>query len=46
MIALAGIEKTDSHWPELLEGEGLRVLKIEVPAMGVGIIEAVLASND
>ena len=46
MIATAGIERTDRHWRELLEGVGLRVLNIEVPAMGDGIIEDVLANND
>ena len=46
MIATAGIERTDRHWRELLEGVGLRVLNIEVPTMGDGIIEAVLANND
>lgn len=46
MIAIAGLERTDKHWRKLLEGVGLRVLKIEVPLMGDGIIEAVLADTN
>ena len=46
MIAIAGIERTDEHWRKLLEGVGLRVLNIEVPSMGDGIIEAVLADTN
>ena len=45
MIAIAGIERTDEHWRKLLEGVGLRVVKIEVPVMGDGIIEDVLADT-
>ena len=46
MIAIAGIERTDEHWRKLLEGVGLSVLKIEVPEMGDGTIEAVLAGTN
>ena len=46
MIAIASIERTDEHWRKLLEGVGLRVLKIEVPLMGDGIIEAILADTN
>ena len=46
MIAIAGIERTNEHWRKLLEGVGLRVLKIEVPVMGDGIIEAVLVDTN
>ncbi|CAF9941853.1 MAG: hypothetical protein ALECFALPRED_009355 [Alectoria fallacina] len=45
MITLAGIERTDGHWRKLLEGVGLKVLYIEVPLMGDGVIEAVLADG-
>ena len=46
MITLAGIERTDRHWRSLLEGVGLKVMNIEVPPMGDGIIEAVLGNKD
>lgn len=45
MITLAGIERTDGHWRKLLEGVGLKVLYIEMPLMGDGVIEAVLADG-
>ena len=45
MIAIAGIERTDEHWRKFLEGIGLRILKIEMPLMGDGITEAVLADT-
>lgn len=45
MIALAGIERTDPHWRELLEGVGLRVVRVEAGGMGDGIIEAVLSQE-
>ena len=45
MITLAGIERTDRHWRELLEGVGMKVVNIKVPLIGDGIIEAMLADK-
>jgi hypothetical protein len=44
MMALSGIERTERHWKELLEVEGLRVTKIIPPQDGRGnsVIEVVL----
>ncbi|KAL6716758.1 hypothetical protein ACLMJK_006326 [Lecanora helva] len=43
MIAIAGIERTKTHWQTLLEGVGLTVKSVQTPFMWDGIIEAVLA---
>jgi hypothetical protein len=44
MMTLSGIERTERHWRELLEGEGLQVTNILPPKDGKGdsIIEVVL----
>ncbi|KAL9032318.1 MAG: hypothetical protein Q9214_008018 [Letrouitia sp. 1 TL-2023] len=42
MMTLAGIERTERHWRKLLHRVGLKVLDINVPPIGDGIIEAVL----
>lgn len=44
MMALSGIERTERHWKQLLEVDGLRVTKIIPPQDGRGdsIIEVVL----
>jgi hypothetical protein len=44
MIAISGIERTERHWRELLEGEGLEFKRILAPKSGRGnsVIGAVL----
>ncbi|TVY82819.1 Demethylsterigmatocystin 6-O-methyltransferase [Lachnellula suecica] len=44
MIALSGIERTERHWRELLESEGLEVKRIlpSKPGRSDSVIEAVL----
>ena len=42
MMPLAGIERTDRHWRELLQSVGLKVVKMEFVEIGDGIVEATL----
>ena len=46
MIPIAGMERTDGQWRKPLEGVGLRVVDIQMPLIGDGIIEAVLADEE
>ncbi|KAF7874755.1 hypothetical protein EAF04_001930 [Stromatinia cepivora] len=46
MMPLSGIERTEKHWRMLLEGEGLKVVKVQWPVAAGGsrdcVLEAVL----
>lgn len=46
MMPLSGIERTEKHWKMLLEGEGLKVVKVQWPTAVVGsrdcVLEAIL----
>jgi hypothetical protein len=45
MMPLSGIERTERHWRELLEGAGLRVVKVERGKEGGSrncVLEAIL----
>lgn len=46
MMTIAGIERTDRQWRELLEAEGLKIVDVKTPAVGDGIIVAKLNSAE
>ena len=45
MMPLAGIERTDRHWRELLQSVGLKVVTMEILEIGDGMIEVILEDD-
>ena len=42
MIYFGGVERTESQWRELLEGEGLRIERLARPELGVQVPECLI----
>ena len=42
MIAFGGMERTESQWRELLEGEGLRIERLARPEPGAQVPECLI----